>query len=703
MLLSIGMIVKNEEKYLEQCLTGVKPILDNIDSELIIADTGSTDRTVEIAKKFTDNVFYFEWINDFAAARNSTLEKSRGEWFMFVDGDEVFTSCDNIIGFFSSGEYKKFNAASFVIRNLLPTLGDNTNTHYDDFSAPRLTKIQPHTRFSGLVHESLNTYMPPIKKLNDIALHYGYLYEDDAEMQAKMKRNIDLLEKKLEGAAEKALPQLYLQLYESYVNLSPETAYDYLEKGIELSKKNNDIILIALYCDKAQDALAKGNYERAINTCNDYFEMDKSVRPYALTSDAEIYAIQASANYNTENYDVAIASYIKFFETYKLIKSDKLTTFDSYLLAYSIACDRNFIPLLNEFVYCCSHTGKYNLASAYLTTLPIDRYSEIDGHVTIIVNQIISVMSHLDYQSAKQYYKKLNEFGKKKFREFLCIEAFRTDTPLSVISALADVAEDDAQLSEKMPILSKYFNGEEVSESELCNYSDKYPIDKNAEIMFIALKQGNDITKLFESPNYDMKLTVYMGYITIYGFVTAVEDYNIERIKNVDSIPTALKFYEYCMKTVPLYRSPKQGEYTIYTVEELFCRYAELGKRYAKEKGAAVNDLEGELKAAYIAGSIIQTRNEKRYKDCFSAMKNAVHSYGGIAAVIEEYQKIVVKEYENSINNMSEMDRLAEQIKRNIRNFIVSGNYDAARKTLDQYKQINPNDKDIIALENLTS
>ncbi|MBQ8841096.1 MAG: glycosyltransferase, partial [Ruminiclostridium sp.] len=89
MLLTIGMIVKNEEKYLEQCLNGIKPILEQVDSELIIADTGSTDRTVEIAKKFTDNVFYFEWIKDFSAARNSTLEKAKGEWFMFVDGDEV--------------------------------------------------------------------------------------------------------------------------------------------------------------------------------------------------------------------------------------------------------------------------------------------------------------------------------------------------------------------------------------------------------------------------------------------------------------------------------------------------------------------------------------------------------------------------------------------------------------------------------------
>ena len=52
MVLSIGMIVKNEEKYLDRCLSALKPILENVESELIIADTGSEDNTVEIAKKY---------------------------------------------------------------------------------------------------------------------------------------------------------------------------------------------------------------------------------------------------------------------------------------------------------------------------------------------------------------------------------------------------------------------------------------------------------------------------------------------------------------------------------------------------------------------------------------------------------------------------------------------------------------------------
>ena len=88
MILSIGMIVKNEEKNLDRCLSALQPILENIDSELIIADTGSEDKTVEIAKKYTDNVFYFEWINDFSAARNSTLNRAKGKWYMFIDADE---------------------------------------------------------------------------------------------------------------------------------------------------------------------------------------------------------------------------------------------------------------------------------------------------------------------------------------------------------------------------------------------------------------------------------------------------------------------------------------------------------------------------------------------------------------------------------------------------------------------------------------
>ncbi len=65
MKLSICMMVKNEEKNLERCLISLKQIRDEVTSELIIVDTGSSDKTVNIAKRFTDKVYFHNWNNDF--------------------------------------------------------------------------------------------------------------------------------------------------------------------------------------------------------------------------------------------------------------------------------------------------------------------------------------------------------------------------------------------------------------------------------------------------------------------------------------------------------------------------------------------------------------------------------------------------------------------------------------------------------------
>ena len=88
--LSVCMIVKNEERFLGQCLASVKDIAD----ELIVIDTGSTDRTVEIAREHGAQVGYFEWCNDFAAARNASIAPATGDWILFLDADEELSSAE---------------------------------------------------------------------------------------------------------------------------------------------------------------------------------------------------------------------------------------------------------------------------------------------------------------------------------------------------------------------------------------------------------------------------------------------------------------------------------------------------------------------------------------------------------------------------------------------------------------------------------
>ncbi len=76
--ISLCMIVKNEEQVLERCLASAAPLVD----EIIIVDTGSTDRTREIALRFTDRLLHFAWIDNFSAARNYSFDAATQDYIL---------------------------------------------------------------------------------------------------------------------------------------------------------------------------------------------------------------------------------------------------------------------------------------------------------------------------------------------------------------------------------------------------------------------------------------------------------------------------------------------------------------------------------------------------------------------------------------------------------------------------------------------
>ena len=117
-LLTIGMIVKNEEHYLPRCLEALRPLREALPCELIITDTGSTDRTPEIAAQYADELRHFQWCDDYAAARNTTLENISGKWYMYLDADEILDpDVSDVIDFFKGPLCKKFQAAALRFIN----------------------------------------------------------------------------------------------------------------------------------------------------------------------------------------------------------------------------------------------------------------------------------------------------------------------------------------------------------------------------------------------------------------------------------------------------------------------------------------------------------------------------------------------------------------------------------------------------------
>jgi len=314
-LLSIGMIVKNEEQGLRECLNGIKPILEQVDSELIIADTGSTDATVAIAKEFTDNVYQIEWRNDFAWARNTTLERAKGEWYMFLDGDEIFQDISEIVGFFNSGEYKEFGGAChlrYEVENEIHT------------KVYRLFKKDSDTVFVGKVHENA-LYKRPVKMLGSVSLHTGYSYGGGSgkeKQAAKYERNLNLLlEMHEENPADLGI--IWYIVRESMMNEDYVKSERFLDIGLKLQEKDSAKVLYhSLRQMRVICYVNTGQFQKALDEIKDYF--DTSVKLFSFAVGLRL--VEAGILSRHGRHEGAILSYkeaIRLFGDYNAGFLDK--------------------------------------------------------------------------------------------------------------------------------------------------------------------------------------------------------------------------------------------------------------------------------------------------------------------------------------------------------------------------------------------
>lgn len=676
MLLTIGMIVKNEEKYLERCLNGLKPILEQVDSELIIADTGSTDRTVEIAKKFTDNVFYFEWIKDFAAARNSTLEKAQGEWYMFIDADEIFESCDEIIHFFNSGEYEKYKSASYIVRNLLNI---DDGERYSDFKAVRLTKLLPETKFINPVHEFLNTAGFPLKLLNDIALHYGYIHKADTEENiAKFKRNAELLLKRYESGERSGT--LYSELYDCFLTHEPERANKFLDEGIEFCKEKIIGVLPVLYAKKAAYLIEiKEDYKGALKVCGDYFNMDKRIRPGRIGSDVDLLAVQVMALCKLERFDETISRFRDFLDVYKDYSNGKLNTVESLISDRAVARDDNFLALLQNFTYACIKTKKYALAAEYHKMLPISKYCIVPSVVYISVIQEMELLKNLGYGEASKFYRRFNDEGKRMFREELCGKLFVGGADIEIAEALLTLEPDDNQFNGIIRLYLDFLKGDTITAERIEECVRNCDINAYPAVLYVVIASGIDLSILLNAPEFKAKGAVCYCYSRIKGFHEALGAYSAEYIGSGRS--AFAEFMIFAMTAAV--KVKRQGVFCERSIDRLFEIYADIGTEETE-----------------VAKEIVAARKSGDYKTCIAKMRESLDKYPETALIIDAYRKGVLQEYE-AAQPQTEMQRLAAMIKSNIRNYIASGNTDAAVKTLAEYEKINPSDPDIEELKGL--
>ena len=105
--LSISLLMSDRPETAGKCLASLKPLLKELDSELIVVFTGKNNDILDLIRQYTSHIIPFTWCNDFSKARNAGLEEAKGEWFLFLDDDEWFENTEEIIRFFKNGEYRQ--------------------------------------------------------------------------------------------------------------------------------------------------------------------------------------------------------------------------------------------------------------------------------------------------------------------------------------------------------------------------------------------------------------------------------------------------------------------------------------------------------------------------------------------------------------------------------------------------------------------
>jgi tetratricopeptide (TPR) repeat protein len=270
--LSLCMIVKNEERFLRACLESVREIVD----EMIIIDTGSSDRTVEIATEMGAEVHHFAWTGSFSEARNQALSKATGDWVLILDADEVLApeTRDNIRELIHL-QQPHLTGYQFKIRNF-STIGNEVDTveHY----MLRLFPRHPELHYTGYIHEQVE---PLSKDLifermaapDVLILHYGYTGALMTERD-KYQRNLELINASLQKEPENPFHSFNLGLTHR-VNGNNDAALEAFLDAVAKSEKQPSIATYMGACWSyiASIYLELMQPDKAIETCENAPEL----------------------------------------------------------------------------------------------------------------------------------------------------------------------------------------------------------------------------------------------------------------------------------------------------------------------------------------------------------------------------------------------------------------------------------------------
>lgn len=456
MTLSLVMIVKDEEDNLARCLKSVQGVVD----EIIVVDTGSTDKTKEIAGLFNTKIIEREWNNDFSEARNVSIEHATGDWLMFLDADEELVEEDKelLLSLKADPANEGFN---FVISSFIgSSAGQDTVSNI----AIRMWKNRPEHRFHGTLHEQILDRVAktgPVKTVNVRINHYGYLQQIVIDKE-KSKRNLEIAIKMVEDEPKNTFAHFSLGLEYSRI-AEYENAYEHFEKAAELLDNQNAYFAHVLSLNRVKILKCLERYQEALSL------VDQEAMKYPDFPDL-VYS-KALILFDLKNYSEALKALQVLTEMKadlsKYVSQSGLTTYKPFCLygaIYEMMADRKMAVSWYSKAFKNNPEYMHNtirLVSILLKSDPpeevkkyLDKYINFEN--SILLSELSTVFINLGHpEIALDYLSKAKEIDSNTPNLFVWLGKAnlylqKRDTALEYLSLVKDTS--NAYLESRLDI-----------------------------------------------------------------------------------------------------------------------------------------------------------------------------------------------------------------------------------------------------------